>query len=116
MGLEEHLIARILWLVSRAQITLGSLVLLVLRKAGLSSKHPYRVMMKGEPLWWTGADGEIEEIGGFFTTRWVMASSDDEAAAHAVRIVEREVEEFVRNPPPSPLCVEVEECVRLKAS
>jgi hypothetical protein len=64
-------------------------------------------------VWWTGPQGAIEEIGGFYTTRWVMASSHQEAAARAVRMVNKEVQRFARNPSGSPLCVEVEECVKL---
>lgn len=94
-------------------ITLASLAFLLLRKVGLSSKHPYSVLLKGEPLWWTGPQGAIEEIGGFYTTRCVMAPTHQDAAARAVGIVKREVQRFARNPSGSPLCVEVEECVKL---
>jgi hypothetical protein len=94
-------------------ITLASLAFLLLRKVGLPSKHPYSVTLKGEPLWWTGFEGAIEEIGGFYTTRWVMAPSHQEAAARALRMVKKEVQRFARNPSGSPLCVEVEECVKL---
>jgi hypothetical protein len=94
-------------------ITLASLAFLLLRKLGLSSKHPYSVTLRGEPLWWTGPQAGIEEIGGFYTTRWVMASSDREAAEGAVRMVRNEVQRFARNPPGSPLCVEIEECLKL---
>jgi len=94
-------------------ITLASLAFLLLRKVGLSSKRPYSVTLRGEPLWWTGPHGAIEEIGGFYTTRFVMASSDEEAAARAVGTVRKDVRRFAQNPPGSPLCVEIEECLRL---
>jgi len=95
-------------------ITLGSLALLALRKVGLSSKHPYGVTLKGEPLWWTGLHGQIEEIGGFYTTRYVMASSPEGAAELARRMVSRELQRFARNPLGSPVCIDIEEVSKIE--
>ena len=94
-------------------VMLVSLFALLCRKAGLSSKYPYSVMLRGEPLWWTGPNGLIEEIGGCYSERLVMASSGEEAAASALRLVAREVQQFARNPSESPICIEVEKCSRL---
>jgi hypothetical protein len=93
-------------------ITLRSLAFLLCRKAGLSSTRPYRVLMKGEPLWLMLVD-QVEEIGGFYTTRWVLASSPEEAVAHAVRIVRQDLEREARNPPESPVRIEIEEVAEL---
>jgi hypothetical protein len=99
-----------LW-VERVHTTITSLAFLVSRKAGLSDKAPYRVMLKGEPLW-LDLEGEIEQ-GGFYTTRWVFASSPEEAVGQVVSMVRREAQEFQRNPPESPLVIEVEEAGEL---
>jgi hypothetical protein len=40
------------------------------------------IILVGQPLWLEFADsGLVEEIGGFYTTRWVLAASEDEASA-----------------------------------
>ncbi len=93
-------------------IMLTSLVFFFCRKVGLSSKYPYRLILMGKPLWWV-LDGKIEEIGGFYTTRFVMASSSEEATARAVRIVTNDIQRIARNPPGSPVRIQTEECSKL---
>ncbi|SRR5216683_5730722 len=83
--------------VDNLSIMLTSLVFLFCRKAGLSSKYPYRLILMGKPLWWV-LDGKIEEIGGFYTTRFVMASSSEEATARAVRMVTSDIERIAQTP------------------
>src|SRR6266568_2460378 len=99
-------------MVDDLSIMLTSFVFLVCRKVGLSSKYPYRLMLMGEPLWWA-LDGKLEEIGGFYTTRYVMASSSEEARARAVRMVTNEIQRIARNPPDSPVRIQIEECSKL---
>jgi hypothetical protein len=94
-------------------LTVASFVQFLCRKAGVSSMNPYSVLLRGEPLWWLGPDGLIEEIGGFYTERLVMASSPEDAAARALRIVTREVHGFAHNPSGSPVRIEVENCRKL---
>jgi len=99
-------------LVRDASITLTSLLHLFSREMGLSSKYPYRVMMMGTPLWWV-LEGRVEEIGGFYTTRHVMASSSEEATARAVRMVTSDLRRIARNPAGSPIRIQIEECSKL---
>jgi hypothetical protein len=81
---------------------------------GVRAKSPYRVILKGEPLWWTGDDGTPEEIGGFYTTRCVMAWSSGDAIMRATAMVMKETEKFARNPADMPIRIEADECMRLR--
>ncbi|HYV66105.1 MAG TPA: hypothetical protein VE964_07665 [Myxococcales bacterium] len=56
-------------------------------------------------------DDRVQEVGGFYTTRCVLASSPEEAVARAVRVARRELKE--RNPPESPVRIEIEEVAEL---
>jgi hypothetical protein len=85
-----------------------------LRAAGLSSKHLYSVLVVGTPLWWSAPEGGIEETGGFYTTRNVMARSPEAAISRVKEMVGCEASSFARNPPESPLRIEVEKCDRLR--
>jgi hypothetical protein len=96
-------------LVRDASITLASLLHLLCREIGLSSKYPYRVMMMGTPLWLV-LDGNVEEIGGFYTTRWLMASSSEEATIRAMRM---DLQPIARNPAGSPVQIQIEECSKI---
>lgn len=95
-------------------ITISSLVFLFLRKVGLSRRRPYSVFVKGEPLW-LDLDGVVQEIGGFYTVRYVMASSPEDAAARVLRIISEEVSDFAQNPSDKPVQLEVEDCQKLFA-
>jgi len=70
------------------------------------------VRVKGSPFWWS-LDGKVEEIGGFYTTRFVMSDSRDAAIAQAVEIVMRDLLPTARNPPDSPVRIEIDECAKL---
>src|SRR5262245_66311948 len=87
---------------------------LFLGKIGLRAKSPYQVILKGEPLWWTGAGGRPEEIGGFYTTRWVMAWSSSEAIIRATAIVMKQTGKFARNPAHMPIRIELDHCMQLR--
>lgn len=100
-------------LASNLSILIASTLHIILRAVGLSCKHPYRVLVKGRPLWWATSDGTVEEIGGFCTNRVVMAECPDVAAARAIEIVRREIRSIARNPSASPVRIEIDECVKL---
>ena len=94
-------------------LLLTSILAVVCRRLGLGSTSSYSVMLSGEPLWWTAPDGSIEQIGGFFTTRFVVARSSQEAESSALRMVSRELEDFAVNPADCPVQLTVEQCSRL---
>ncbi|HXN83707.1 MAG TPA: hypothetical protein VN883_14615 [Myxococcales bacterium] len=60
-----------------------------------------------------GPDGAVEEIGGFYATRVVMAKCREEANGRAVETVTREIRTIARNPPESPLRIEIDACMKL---
>ncbi len=101
-------------LLSDVATTICSVGWLFLRKMGVRARSPYRVILKGEPLWWTGDGGTPEEIGGFYTTRCVMAWSSGEAIMRATAKVMKETEKFARNPADTPIRIEPDRCVRLR--
>jgi hypothetical protein len=83
--------------------------------------HKMRMLAKkgsilmGSPLWWMSLNGKNpEQIGGFYTTRIVMAESQDAAIALAIEVVRHELRPIQRNPPDSPVRMEIEECEKLE--
>jgi len=101
-------------LLSDIATTVCSAGWLFLRNIGLRAKSPYQVILKGKPLWWTGDGGTPEEIGGFYTTRWVMAWSSGDAIMQATAMVMKETEKFARNPADMPIRIEADHCTRLR--
>jgi hypothetical protein len=87
---------------------------LALSRIGLRHKKVFRVIVEGSPLWWTGDDGNPEEMGGFFTTRWAGGWSREEAIARVVEMVQGEARSFARNPARAPLRLRVEQCAQEK--
>jgi len=101
-------------LLEHLAIAYGSTYQLLLRAVGRSGKHPYTVMVRGEPLWWRDGDANVAVNGGFYSTRVVMARSQDEAEAAAIDLVRDEVRKIARNPNGSPVIFDIEECARMR--
>jgi hypothetical protein len=81
---------------------------LLLRSLGASRMRPYRVMVRGEHLWWS--DGKTTSTtGGLFTTRVVMANSDAEARTATLALVRDAVRRIAGNPKEVPVLLDVEE-------
>jgi len=87
---------------------------LLLRAVGRSGKHPYTVIVRGQPLWWRDGDGNVAGNGGFYSTRVVMAGSQREAEASAIHLVRDAVSAIARNPKESPVTFAIEECARME--
>ena len=68
----------------------------LLRAVRLSQDRPYKVIVKGKPLWWL--EGDEKEIGGFYTTRIVIADSRQLAIERAIDLVKQEIDAFAENP------------------
>jgi hypothetical protein len=76
---------------------------LVRRRLGLASKSPYRVMFKGPRV-------PKYRVAGFYTARWVMARSAEDAVARAAAMVVGDL----GDPSVKPGDLVVEECVALE--
>ena len=63
---------------------------------------------------WPGPDGQPQEVGGFYTTRWVMASSCEEAIAGATQMVRDEIDKYRPAERRAPIEIEVERCAGLE--
>ncbi len=71
--------------------------------------HPYRVMIRGEPLSWSDEKTGTSGTGGLFSTKVVMANSDAEARASATALVREAVRPIARSPKKVPVLLQVEE-------
>ena len=84
----------------------------LLRAIGLSRTSAYVVMVCGQPLWWRDETGAVKKGGGFYSTRVVMARSDDEAKTRAVEAVKNAILASVCNPAEDPVAFNAEDCTR----
>src|SRR4051812_6778023 len=94
-------------------LLLASIAAVLCRRLGLGSTHAYGITVRGEPFWMSGPDGLVEEIGGFYTTRYVLAGTPEEAESSALRILTGEMRNVAMNPADSPVQLAVEDCTRL---
>ena len=92
-------------------IAMASIAHALLRLVGLSQDHAYKVIVKGKPLWWL--EGDKKEVGGFYTTRIVMADSRRLAIERAIELVKHEVGAFAKNPADDPVVVQAEQCMEV---
>jgi hypothetical protein len=74
----------------------------------------FRVTIEGGPVFLFDVESKKTERLGFFTTRWVRATTSKEASEIAQRLVLAELaEKGTRNPPDAPVETRVEEVVVL---
>jgi hypothetical protein len=71
--------------------------------------RPYRVMIRGEPFWWSDEKTGRSGTGGLFCTKVVMANSDATARTAATALVREAVHPIARNPKEVPVLLQVEE-------
>jgi hypothetical protein len=74
----------------------------------------FRVLLEGAPVFLRNTESEQIERLGFYTTRWVEASSREEAGALACRMALDDLAgSGTENPPGQPVQVAVDEIVEV---
>jgi hypothetical protein len=97
-----------------ASILLTSAVCLLARRIGFRAKQAYVLRLSGEQLSLPALAEGLDAPRGFYTTRWVMARSREEAIARATAVVRADLERLGQSAHAPPPNIEIEACVRLE--